>query len=231
MLERLQKKLKHLQWLLWANRSMVVVGYLVSATFNVLHAELNFFSILIAIVSPSLLLISFEVGSRIPIPEKPGVLRWIGIGVRIGATVCIAGVTAYVSYFHQKDAFLRWGHDETQAFLLPGAIDAFMITGSVGVMEVQSQMRDLEVKVDGLKDARATRERVVDVVPTEKKLTKRERIHILLRERPEATVDELARLAEASPGYVATVKSELKNKPVPTFNGNGYHTQTEVHLS
>jgi len=222
MLEQLQKKLDHLRWLLWANRGMVGLGYAVSATFNVLHADKNPFGIIIALVSPSLLLFAFEIGSRIPIPKNPGVLRWIGIGVRITATVAIAGVTAWVSYFHQKDAFFKWGHDMTQAMLLPGAIDAFMIVGSVGVMEVIAQTRELETKIAGLSDLRAAKV-TLDAAPVkEKALTKRETIAILLRERPGATIEELAKLAESSVSYVSSVKKELKapSPYVPAMNGN-----------
>ena len=220
-LRKISKKLDHLKWLLWANRGMIVFGYLVSVTFNVLHADSNFFSIIIAIVSPSLLLFSFEVGSRIPIPEKPGILRWIGIGVRITATVAIAGATAYVSYFHQHDSFLKWGHDETQAWLLPGAIDAFMIVGSVGVIEVTAQTRDLELKRDALENLRATRETPVEI--KEKPLNGRERIAIAVKEMPWATAKEIATKAQVKENYAATVMSELRRAAAK--NGNGHQAE------
>ena len=220
MLEQLQTKLQHLKWLLWANRSMIAFGFLVSATFNVLHAEWNVFSVIIAVVSPTLLIYAFEIGSRIPIPSKPGWLRWIGIGIRIAATALIAGITAWISYFHQRDSFLRWGGDPTQAAWLPIAIDLFMIVGSVGVMEVTSQRRDMETRIAGLTDARQAKVITVDSPIKEKPLSKRERIAILLREQPGATIEELAKLAGASPGYVSAIKAELK-QPALTLNGNG----------
>jgi hypothetical protein len=222
MLEQLQEKLKHLKWLLWANRSMIVFGYLVSVTFNVLHADWNIFSVVIAVVSPTLLIFAFEIGSRIPIPPSPGWLRGIMIGVRIAATLLIAGITAWISYFHQRDSFLRWGGDVTQAMWLPIAIDLFMIVGSAGVMEVTSQKRDMETRIAGLTDAKQAKVINLDAPIKEKSLSKRERIAILLRERPEATLEELAKLADASVGYVSAIKAELR-QPVTVTNGNGNH--------
>src|SRR6188474_1585469 len=220
MLEQLQEKLKHLKWLLWANRSMIVFGYLVSVTFNVLHADWNIFSVVIAVVSPTLLIFAFEIGSRIPVPSNPGWLRWIMIGVRIAATLLIAGITAWISYFHQRDSFFRWGGDPTQAAWLPIAIDLFMIVGSAGVMEVTSQKRDMETRIAGLTDAKQAKVINLDTPIKEKPLSKRERIAILLREQPGATIEELAKLAGASPGYVSAIKAELK-QPALTLNGNG----------
>jgi len=220
MLEQLQTKLQHLKWLLWANRSMIAFGFLVSATFNVLHAEWNVFSVIIAVVSPTLLIYAFEIGSRIPIPKDPGWLRWIGIGIRIAATALIAGITAWISYFHQRDSFLRWGGDPTQAAWLPIAIDLFMIVGSVGVMEVTSQRRDMEARIAGLTDAKQAKAITVDSPIKEKALTKREKIAILLRERPDATLEELAKLAESSVSYVSAIKAELTSKPKVHLNGS-----------
>lgn len=224
MLEQLQEKLEHLKWLLWANRSMIVFGYLVSVTFNVLHADWNIFSVVIAVVSPTLLIYAFEIGSRIPIPQKPGWFRWIGIGVRIAATLLIASITAWISYFHQRDSFLKWGGDPTQAAWLPIAIDLFMIVGSAGVMEVTSQKRDMETRIAGLTDAKQAKNINLDAPIKEKSLSKRERIAILLRERPDATLEELAKLADASPGYVSAIKAELRQPAlVANGNGNGNH--------
>jgi hypothetical protein len=228
MLEQLQNKLKHLKWLLWANRSMIVFGYLVSVTFNVLHADWNVFSIIIAMVSPTLLIYAFEIGSRIPIPKDPGWLRGVMIGVRIAATLLIAGITAWISYFHQRDSFLKWGGDPTQAAWLPIAIDLFMIVGSAGVMEVTAQMRDTETRIAGLTDAKQSKVTIAEGPIKEKSLSKRERIAILLRERPDATIEELAKLAEASPGYVSAIKAELKQKPAVPVNGNGSNGHTTV---
>jgi hypothetical protein len=226
MLEQLQSKLNHLRWLLWANRGMIVFGYLVSALFNVLHSYSQYgrllpIPVIIALVSPTLLIYAFEIGSRIPIPDKPGWLRWVGIGIRIIATVMIAGFTAWISYFHQKDSFFKWGGDATQAALLPIAIDLFMIVGSVGVMEVTSQITNMENRIAGLTDAKAAKERVPTEAPKEKALTKKETIAILLRQQPEATIERIAELAKASPSYVSAVKAELRTPSyVPAMNGS-----------
>lgn len=227
--EQIKERIKHLKWLLWANRGMIAFGYVVSATFNVLHARWNFFSVLIAIVSPTLLILAFEIGSRIPIPAKPGWLRWIGIGVRITTTVAIAGITAWISYFHQKDSFLRWGDDMTQAMLLPLAIDLFMIVGSVGVMEVnaqvqatQSEQREIDLKVAGVLSAKRSREVLADEPLTAKVPTQREKIAMALAEMPWGTIKEIAAKAGAKEGYTGTVVSELRKAQ----RTNGHSTQT-----
>lgn len=216
-LEQTKDKRQNLIWLLWANRGMIVLGYLVSATFNVLHAEWNVFSVIIAVVSPSLLILAFEVGSRIPIPQQVGWLRWVGIITRIVFTLAIAGITAWISYFHQRDSFIRWGKDETQAMLLPLAIDLFMIVGSIGVIEVNSQIkaimndiRDLELRIAGLTSAKRAKEVLADEPIRAKEPTKKEIIAMTMAEMPGATAKEIAARAKMPEGYTATVVSELR---------------------
>ena len=231
-LDQVKDKAKHLVWLLWANRSMIVVGYLVSATFNVLHADHNPISIAIAIVSPSLLIFAFEIGSRIPMPKKIGWLRGVGIGVRILATVLIAGFTAWISYFHQRDSFFKWGNDVTQAAILPIAIDLFMIVGSVGVMEVnalvketQSEVRELELRITGLQSAKRAKE-VLDE-PAAKPATGREKIAMALAEMPWATIKEIAARAGTKEGYTGTVVAEIRKSQ----RSNGHTAPTPATVN
>jgi hypothetical protein len=220
MLEQLQRKLRNLVHVLWACRGIVAFGFLTSAAGNVLSAEKHPIPIGIALVAPVILLMAFEVMSRIPFPEREaGWLRWAGTFVRLLAMVSIVAIMMVTSYRHQSHAFLTYGKDQLQADWLPWAIDAFMIVGSLSVIEVQIFIRKYEMQIAGLTDAKNAREKAPEA-PREKVLTKKERIAILLREQPGATIEELAKLAQASPGYVSAIKAELK-QPALTLNGNG----------
>jgi len=222
MLEQLQKKLRHLRHVLWACRGIVALGFVTSAAGNVLHAEKHPIPVGISLVAPIILLAAFEVMSRIPFPDKgSGWMRWAATGLRLAAMVAIVLVMFITSYRHQSEALARYGHDLLQAQLLPGAIDAFMVVGSLSVIEVSIFIRKYEMQIAGLKDAKAVKERAPEA-PREKELTKKERIAILLREQPGATLEELAKLAQASPGYVSAIKAELR-QPVTVTNGNGNH--------
>lgn len=220
MLEQLKKKLRNLRHVLWACRGIVVLGFITSAWGNVLSAQKGWIPVILSLIAPVILLAAFEVMSRIPFPEKgAGWLRWSGTGLRLAAMGAIVGIMMVTSYRHQFHAFLVYGGDHLQAKLLPGAIDAFMIVGSLSVIEVQIFLRKYELQIAGLLDAKALKEKPPVEAPA-KPLSKKERILILLRERPGATLEELASATGSSPSYVSAIKAELAGKPyVPAMNG------------
>ena len=222
MLQQLQKKLRKLVHVLWACRGVVALGFITSAGGNVLSAEKHPIPIGISLIAPIILLAAFEVMSRIPFPEKgAGWLRWAATGLRLLAMISIVIVMMVTSYRHQSHAFLTYGKDQLQAQWLPWAIDAFMIVGSLSVIEVQIFIHKYEMQIAGLKDAKAVKEKIE--APKEQTLTKKQRIAILLREQPGSSIEELARLAQASPGYVSAIKAELKAPVSVNGNGNGHH--------
>lgn len=223
MLQQLQKKLRNLVHVLWACRGIVALGFATSAGGNVLSAEKQPIPIGISLIAPVILLSAFEVMSRIPFPEKgAGWLRWIATGIRLLAMVSIVIIMMVTSYRHQSHAFLMYGKDHLQAQWLPWAIDAFMIVGSLSVIEVQIFIRKYEMQIAGLRDAKAAKEKVLET-PTDKQPNGRERIAIAVKEMPWGTPKEVAARAQVKENYAATVMSELRRAAAK--NGNGHQAE------
>jgi hypothetical protein len=217
-LERARKKLSNYVVLLWSCRSMILFGFLTSAGGNVLHAEHSPIPIGLSLLAPALLLFAFEMLSRMPLP--PAGLRWYslrywGTGLRILAMFAIATVTVIISYRHQSAAFLKYGNDQLAATLLPGAIDAFMLVGSLSVLEIMIFIRAMEDKIAAIELSATPKEDAT--LPQEKPLTGRERIAMTYMDMPWASVKEIAAKAQVKENYAATVVSELRK----ARNGNG----------
>lgn len=218
-LERAQKKLRNYVQLLWSCRGMILFGFMTSAAGNVLHAEQKPIPIGLSLLAPALLLYAFEQLSRMPLPPA-GMpwysLRYWGTGLRILAMFAIATVTVIISYRHQSGAFLKYSGDQLAATLLPGAIDAFMLVGSLSVLEIMIFIRLMEDKIAAM-ELSATAKEDVQVAP-EKALTGRERIAMTYMDMPWASAKEIAAKAGTKEAYTSTVLSELRKA---RNNGNG----------
>lgn len=224
MLDQITKKLHNLRHVLWACRGIVVLGFMTSAWGNVLSAQKGWVPVILSLVAPVILLAAFEVMSRIPFPDKgSGWLRWAGTGLRLLAMGAIVVIMMITSYRHQYHAFYLYGGDHLQAQLLPGAIDAFMIVGSLSVIEVQIFIRKYEMQIAGLKDAKAAKEVVVDV--KEKPLNGRERIAVAVKEMPWASPKEIAIKAQVKEDYAANIMSQLRRAAA---RANGHSTGAAV---
>lgn len=114
----------------WAVRATLLLGVAASVTANVLHARDNPISQAIAAWPPLALLITVELLSRIPIT------RPLVAGVRIGATAVIAGIAAWVSYWHMAGVAARYGEREDAAHLLPLSVDGLIIVASICLVEL-----------------------------------------------------------------------------------------------
>jgi hypothetical protein len=184
----------------------MIFGFTVSAGGNVLHAQKTPIAIAISLLPPVILALAFELVSRIPMAKERHIM-WKS--TRIGATSGIALIMAWNSYFHQRDAFFRYtGGDVTASLTLPIAIDGLMIVGSVSLIELGVQIRDLEAYV-------AAGNRVVKAKPEtapkrkDKEPTIRERVAALLARSPELTISDLAQLTGSSKTYVYNIVNDL----------------------
>ena len=207
------KKLGHLKWLQNLSRGVMIFGFITSAGGNVLHAAKNPISIGISLLAPSMLALAFELVSRIPILKER---HWSVKVLRIAATGGIAIIMATISYQHQRDAFSKWG-DQMQATLLPIAIDGLMIVGSISLIELAIQIRDLEAVLA----AGGIVRKVKETTPTSKKdkgPSGKERVAQILAKAPELSIGELAKSANVSYNYAHSIVSELRPK-LPSLNG------------
>lgn len=128
-----EARLRRLQW---AVRLTLALGVAASVTANILHARPHPVSQAIAAWPPLALLITVELVSRIPLYRKSlGVLR-------IAATAAIAGIAAWVSYWHMAGVVARYGETGTVPYLLPLSVDGLIVVASVSLVELSARRRD-----------------------------------------------------------------------------------------
>ena len=220
-LERLQDKLHNYTMVLYGCIAMILLGFAASAGGNVLHATSVmvpgaplWIRVIIALAAPILLLGAFEALSRIPLPP-PGLkwysLRYAGTVLRILGMFAIAVVTVVTSFRHQRSALDTYGGDHLQAIMLPGAIDAFMLVGSLSVLEIRIFIRNLEDKIAALENLDLAKQTDDVQVPQDKPLNGRQRIALAMMQLShDATIREIAVEAGTKENYTATVVSELR---------------------
>jgi hypothetical protein len=131
-------QLPQLKRIRWAVRAALFLGVAASVAANVLHAQPNIISQTISAWPPLALLLTVELTSRIPM-HKP-----LLAVVRVVATVAIAGIAAWVSYWHMQGVAIRYGETETSAFLLPISVDGLIVVASVSLVELAGRIRVAE---------------------------------------------------------------------------------------
>src|SRR6266700_5911761 len=120
----------------WAVRATLAVGVAASVCANVLHARDNPISQAIAAWPPLALLLTVELVSRVPVHRR--LLAF----ARIGGTAVIAGIAAYVSYFHMAAVVSRYGEHQPNPYLLPLSVDGLIVVASVSLVELSGRVRD-----------------------------------------------------------------------------------------
>ena len=121
----------------WAVRATLVLGVAASVFANVLHARPNLIAQAIAAWPPCALLITVELVARVPLHRKS-----LG-AVRIIATAGIAGIAAFVSYWHMVGVAARYGEIGITPYLLPLSVDGLIIVASVSLAELAGRIRDV----------------------------------------------------------------------------------------
>lgn len=203
------RKLVHLRW---TCRAVVVGSTAVSIWANALAAQWNPASIFISLLPPAFVLGGFELVSRIPIHNDGGRI------IKFVRPIATAGVTvgsAWLSYFHQREAFSKYTNDETTVKVLPLLIDGLMIIAAVSLIELNAQIAVLETKKLGL-DVRIERPVRPAVKATAKVLSGKERIALVLAEAPDATYKEIADKAQVSYNYAQAIVKELRRPALET---------------
>lgn len=122
----------------WAVRATLVLGVAASVAANILHAEPNPISQVIAAWPPLALLLTVELISRVPVHRRSLA------AVRLGATTTIAGIAAWVSYWHMAGVASRYGETGASPYLLPLSVDGLVIVASVSLVELAGRVRIAE---------------------------------------------------------------------------------------
>jgi hypothetical protein len=112
-----------------------MLGVAASVVANVLHARQNPVSETIAAWPPLALLLTVELISRVPVHRR----GWAA--VRLCATAAIAGIAAWVSYWHMAGVASRYGETGASPYLLPLSVDGLVVVASVSLVELAGRIR------------------------------------------------------------------------------------------
>jgi hypothetical protein len=127
-------KLAQLGRIRWAVRGVLVLGVAASVTANVLHAVDNPISQSIAAWPPLALLLTVELISRVPMHGKTLTL------IRLFAAAVIAGIAAWVSYWHMVGVARRYGESVSSAYLIPLSVDGMIVVASICLVELSGRI-------------------------------------------------------------------------------------------
>lgn len=114
----------------WGVRLVLALGVAASIAGNVLHARDEFISQVISAWSPLALLLTIELISRVPVHS-----RRLAVG-RWAATALIAGIAAWVSYWHMAAVASRYGETNGSQYLLPLSVDGLVVVASICLVEL-----------------------------------------------------------------------------------------------
>lgn len=128
-------ELPQLKRLRWSVRAVLALGVAASVAANVLHAEPNPISQTIAAWPSLAFLLTVELCSRIPVG------RWQLAAVRITAQTAVAGIAAWVSYWHMVDVAIRYGEAGSSPYLLPVSVDGLVVVASISLIELGAMVR------------------------------------------------------------------------------------------
>jgi len=131
------KNILQLKRIGWGVRGVFALGISASLAGNVLHAADNPVSKAISAWSPLALLLTVELISRIP--TRRG---WMTVA-RLGATAVIAGIAAWVSYWHMAGVAARYGETGASPYLLPFSVDGLIVVASISLVEIGGRIRAL----------------------------------------------------------------------------------------
>ncbi|MCT2280477.1 DUF2637 domain-containing protein [Micromonospora chalcea] len=128
--------LRHLTRLRWAVRAVLALGVAASIAANVLHARPNLISQVIAAWPPLALLLTVELISRVPADRRSLA------AARLIAAAVIAGIAAWVSYWHMAGVAARYGETGAAAsYLLPISVDGLVVVASISLVEIAGRIR------------------------------------------------------------------------------------------
>lgn len=128
-------QLKRIRWVV---RIVLTLGVAVSVAANILHANPNPISQAISAWPPLALLLTVELVSRIPVHSRAL------SAVRILATAAIAGIAAWVSYWHMASVASEYGETDASPYLLPLTVDGLIVVASVSLVELGRILRARE---------------------------------------------------------------------------------------
>jgi DNA-binding transcriptional ArsR family regulator len=142
-------------------RATLVLGVAASVVANVLHALDNPISQAIAAWPPLALLLTVELISRVPVHRRSLAF------CRLLATATIAGIAAWVSYWHMAGVAARYGEVGAAPYLIPLSVDGLIVVASICLVELSGRIQAEaskpvivpDTKADKKPDTQRTRKR------------------------------------------------------------------------
>ena len=134
--------LNRLKRLGWAIRAVFTLGIAASLAGNVLHAQDNPISQAISAWSPLSLLLAVELISRVPVNRGATAVA------RLAATAVIAGIAAWVSYWHMVGVAQRYGESGPSPYLIPFSVDGLIVIASVSLVEIGGRIRRIHAPAE-----------------------------------------------------------------------------------
>lgn len=126
----------------WGVRGVLLLGIAASVAGNILHALPNPVSQVIAAWPPLGLLLTVELIARVPVHRRSLA------AVRLAATGAIAGIAAWVSYWHMAGVAARYGELGAAPYMLPLSVDGLVVVASVSLVEIAGRVRSAVVTPD-----------------------------------------------------------------------------------
>lgn len=124
-------------------RATLALGIGASLAANVLAAQPTVIGRVIAAWPPVALLLTVELLSRLPV--APG---WLS-RLRVISAAGIAGIAAWVSYWHMAAVALEYGEAPVAAHLLPLSVDGLVVVASVCLVELARPATEQEAEPAG----------------------------------------------------------------------------------
>lgn len=120
----------------WAVRATLVLGLAASTVGNILHANPNPVSQTISAWPVAALYLTIELISRIPVHRRSLAFA------RLFAAAIIAGIAAWVSYWHMAGVAARYGETGASPYLLPLSVDGLVVVASICLVELGGRIRE-----------------------------------------------------------------------------------------
>jgi hypothetical protein len=120
----------------WGVRATLALGVAASVVANILHAPPNPISQTIAAWPPLALLLTVELIARVPVTSRAL------SAARLIATTTIAGIAAWVSYWHMAGVASRYGETGASPYLIPLSVDGLIVVASICLVELSGQAPD-----------------------------------------------------------------------------------------
>jgi len=140
---------------------------------------------IIAAWSPLALLITVELISRVPVHRRAlAAVRWL-------STATIAGIAAWVSYWHMVAVCQRYGETGLSPYLLPLSVDGLVVVASVCLVELGGRIRAAaDSPADSGRIDQATRDVLAEVRPITREATTRLRTQPLMADADMSSAEE-----------------------------------------